>query len=84
MTQQKLSINDYYSTSDLALATAISLYYPLEVMDRTSPHKAYFIFKRDKKLDQFIQAYWKDDLKVSPLVYFSQLKLIKARLYEER
>lgn len=79
---QNLDINDYYSTSDLALATAISLYYPLEVVDRSNPHKAQFLFKRDDNLDKFIESYWRGDLKVSPSSYFNQLKIIKARLYE--
>lgn len=84
MKQEYQNINDYYSTSDLALATAISLYYPLEVVDRTNPHKAQFLFKRNEQLDQLIEAYWKGELKVNPATYFQQLKIIKARLYEER
>lgn len=83
MTQEDLKINNYYSTSDLALATAISLWYPIEVIDRANSHKAQFLFKRDEKLNQLIEAYWKNELKVSPLVYFNQLKIIKARLYGE-
>ena len=83
MNQQRLNTNDHYSTSDLALATALSLWYPIEAIDKTNPHKAQFLFKRDEKLDQLIEAYWKNELKVSPLVYFNQLKIIKARLYGE-
>jgi hypothetical protein len=84
MTLQRLNTDDYYSTSDLALATTISLYYPLEVVDCTNPHKAKFLFKREKSLDQFIEAYWMGELKVNPATYFNQLRIIKARLYEER
>lgn len=82
MNQQRLNVNDYYSTSDLALATAISLYYPLEVVDRANPHKAQFLFKKDEGLDQFIESYWRGELKVNPAIYFNQLKILKARLYE--
>ena len=84
MNQQRLNNDDYYSTSDLALATTISLYYPLEVVDRTNPHKALFLFKRDDSLDQFIESYWRGELKVNPATYFNQLKILKARLYERR
>lgn len=84
MNQQRLNINDYYSTSDLALATAISLYYPLEVVDRTNPHKALFLFKRDDQLDKFIEDYWKDKITIEPKTYFNQLRIIKSRLYEDR
>ena len=84
MTEQRLNINDYYSTSDLALATAISLYYPLEVVDRSNPYKAQFLFKKDESLDQYIEAYWRGEIKVNPATYFNQLKILKARLYERR
>jgi hypothetical protein len=84
MKQEYLNINDYYSTSDLALATAISLFYPVDSIDKQNPHKALFLFKKDSGLEQLIEAYWKGELKVNPATYFSQLKIIKARLYEER
>lgn len=79
-----LKLDDYYQTSDLALATTISLWCPVEAIDKTDPHKAIFLFKRDQNLDQIIESYWRGELKVSPAVYFNQLKAIKARLYGER
>lgn len=84
MTIKKIAVNDYYSTSDLSLASAISLYYPLDVIDKTNPRKALFLFKRDKSLDQFIEVYWRGELKVNPISYFNELKIIKSRLYSER
>lgn len=83
MNQEYLGTGNYYSTSDLALATAISLFYPLEAVDKQNPHKAQFLFKRDADLEQLIEAYWKGELKVNPAAYFQQLKIIKTRLYEE-
>lgn len=84
MTQQRLNVNDQYSTSDLALATMISLFYPLEAIDRTNSNKSQFLFKRDEELDQLIEAFWRKELQVEPQTYFNQLKIIKSRLYEER
>lgn len=84
MKQEYLNVNDYYSTSDLALATAISIFYPVEAIDRQNPHKAQFLFKRNPELNQLIEGYWRGELKVNPATYFNQLKIIKARLYEER
>lgn len=85
MIQENLKINDYYPTSDLALATALSLFYPVDSIDRQNPHKAVFLFKRKgTEIDQLIETYWKGELKVNPAAYFQQLKIIKARLYEER
>ncbi len=82
MTQK--NYNDYYSTSDLSMTAALSLFFPLEGIDRRNPHKAEFLFKRDDQLDKFIESYWRGEMKVSPQAYFYQLKLIKTRLYEER
>lgn len=84
MTTKILHDNDFYKTSDLALTTAISLYYPLEAIDRQNPTKAEFIFKRDESLDKLIEGYWRGELMVNPQTYFNQLKIIKARLYGER
>ncbi len=83
MTNLKLTTTDYYSTSDLALVAAISLYFPLEAIDRQNPHKALFLFKRQEQLDQLIESYWRGELQVEPQNYFNQLKNIKARLYSE-
>jgi len=83
MSQKNLNINDYYTTSDLALAAAISLWYPIEVIDRTNPHKAVFIFKREVGLDKVVKSFWKSELKIEPLIYFNQLKTVKSRLYGE-
>jgi len=84
MIQENLKLKDYFSTSDLALATAISLWYPIDAIDRQNPHKASFLFKRNEKFDELLEAYWKRELKIEPQEYFNQLKAIKARLYSEK
>lgn len=83
MTQKNLDLKDFYSTGDLALATAISLWYPIDAIDKQNPRKASFLFKRDEKLDELLEVYWKRELKVEPQAYFNQLKSIKTRLYSE-
>jgi len=72
---------DLYKTSDLSLATTLSLFCPIETLERINPHKVCFVFKRNKKFDELLEQYWKQDLKVEPQLYFNQLKIIKARLY---
>jgi len=84
MSIRRLSSNEYYESSDLSLVTTLSLYYPLETIDHRNPQKAVFIFKRDKQMDQLINAYWRGELKVNPQAYFNALKNMKARLYENR
>jgi len=83
-------INDYdasdnnrkFSTVDLALATAISLFYPLETIDRENPRKAQFVFKRDTGLDELITSYWRRELRCEPQAYFDAMRAIKGRLYD--
>jgi len=73
--------NNKYKTSDIALATTISLFYPLiEILPQTN-NKSVFVFKRDKGLEKLIEEYWSGTLKIEPKTYFSQLKQIKTRLY---
>lgn len=73
-----------FSTSDITLATTLSLWYPIESIDRTNPKRAIFIFVCDDKLNQLIQNYWKKEVLVEPRQYFDQLKAIKNRLYATR
>ena len=75
--------DNLYQTSDLALATVVSLFYPIESVDRTNPRKAQFLFCRDRKLDDLVDEYWRGELKVEPQQFFNQLRLVKTRLYGE-
>jgi len=84
MKQENLKLEDYYATSDLSLATTISLWYPIDAIDRTNPRKATFLFKRNEKLSELLDSYWRRELKIEPQAYFGQLKAVKARLYGER
>jgi len=75
--------NEYYATADLSLITTLSLWYPIEGIDKTNSSKAIFFFKRDENLDKLLESYWRRELKVEPQSFFTQLKTIKTRLYEE-
>jgi len=82
MKQQELN-TDYYLTSDLAIATALSLWQPIEKINKSNPRKAVFVFKRNKQLNELVEAYFRNELTVSPQIYFNQLRTIKSRLYSE-
>jgi hypothetical protein len=84
MMKEILDEKDFYRSADLALASTISLFYPLEAIDRPpNSHKAFFLFRRDEKLDELIESYWRGELKVEPQAYFNALRVIKSRLYGE-
>lgn len=70
-----------FITSDLGLvATLITLGFIILKLDKSNPHKINFHFKRVSELDKAIEDYWNNTLKVSPLEYFNNLKLLKSRL----
>lgn len=75
--------NDTFQTYDLALASAlVSKGFSISGIEKTQyGGRAAFVFDRSNKLDEVIQAYWSDQLKVNPKAYFDVLKHIKTRLY---
>ncbi len=84
MSQENIKLDTIYSTQSLPLATAISLWFPIDSIDRTSPHKVSFLFQRNEQLDELIESFWRREVRVEPLAYFNQLKVIKGRIYGER
>lgn len=81
MTPLALNENNLYRTTDLALTAALSLSYPLQLIDKQNPRKAQFTFVCEHGLDEMVRGYWHGDLKVEPQAYFNALRAIKARLY---
>ncbi len=73
---------DFYRTSDLACAAAVSLFVHLDSIDKTDRRRAFFIFERNGELDGLLEAFWKGTLQVEPRAYFDQIKALKTRLYE--
>lgn len=71
-----------YQTSDLACAAAISLFVPLEDVDKSVPRRAQFIFARTPELEDIVAEFQKRQLSVEPRAYFDQIKALKTRLYE--
>lgn len=81
--EEILKENDFFKSSDLSLVATIQLYgYQVEAMDRSNEGKIVFLIKRDKELDDLIQAFWSRSLRVCPLTYFESLKATKARIYQ--
>ena len=76
--------NKFYKTSDLPLATFISLYYSIQSIEKSldSP-KRYFLFEQNDELNNLIVLFWSGKAVVDPQKYFNALRLVKARLYSE-
>ncbi len=73
----------FFHCSDLALTTVLSLFYPIESVDKTNPRKAQFLFCRDHNLDELVNEYWRGEVKVEPQQFVNQLRIVKSRLYGE-
>lgn len=77
--------NEYFETTDLHLACAISLFFPINSIENNpKTNRSSFLFTREAGLDELVQQYWQNTLQVSPQQYSAQLRLVKTRLYESR
>jgi len=74
--------NTTYQTSDLPCAAALSLFFPIESVDKADPRRAYFIFERTAELERIVAEFQRRELQVEPRAYFDQIKALKTRLYE--
>lgn len=74
--------NALYRTTDISLATTLSIWLPLDSVDRSNPRQAWFNFENSEELQKLVELYWRKELQVEPQEYFSQLRMVKARLYE--
>jgi len=84
MNQKILNEKDYFKSSDLALVATLSLFFPIEAIEKDMSGKAYFLFRKDKgSFDATLQKYWSRQLKVEPQTFFNQLKVVKARIFSE-
>ncbi len=73
-----------YSTFDLGLATTlITLKYELIRLDRGNPRKVKFIFRKEKDIEQVVNDYFNDKIKLPALSLFNNQKNLKNRLYSD-
>ncbi len=72
-----------FSTTDFNTIVVLSYFnYKIEKMDKENPKRTIFYFKIDKNLEIILNRFWKKELLVEPLVFFSLIKEIKSRIYE--
>ncbi len=72
-----------YQTTDLSIATTLSLFYPIVEIGTKNAKRVEFTFAHTKELDSLINQYWQGKLKVEPASYFNQLKILKGRIYNQ-
>ena len=75
---------DVYRTSDLALAAELSLFYPLDAIDRRADGPVVFVFRRAAHLDSLLERYWRGALRVEPQAYCEHVHVLQHRVWKER
>jgi len=71
-----------YETSDFGLLIYLSINFPVIEVEKHNPRRAKFTFEKTPELLEAIEGYWNETALISPYKYFSQMKKIKSRLYE--
>lgn len=77
--------NDCFSTSDFPLGvTLISFGYKLDLVSVSTSGRASFYFLREDGLDDAVQAFWRDELRIEPKQFYLNQKLLKSRIFETK
>ena len=84
MTMKENTSEGMYRTADLALAAALCVSrFGVENVDRVSHNRLVFVFERNERLNEAVERYWRGELLVEPQTFFNQLKVLKARIYQD-
>lgn len=73
---------NFYNTSDFYLATTlVTLGFTLHTIDHPPNSRAEFMFERVDGLDETVESFWRRILHVEPVLFCTNQKILKARLY---
>lgn len=80
-----------FQTEDFPLAVTLSLYSPIEKIERSKDDKNRLVFSfpeyvqingKIEKTSDVADAYWRDEVLVSPLQFHAKLKHLRSVIYE--
>jgi len=74
--------NELYKTTDMNLATVLSMNFPVRELQNTNG-KGTFYFDNTDELQEYVNNCWNGQLRVEPMSLLNALKTIKNRLYNE-
>lgn len=73
----------YFRHSNLHLICAlVTLGFTIYSTDKSDPPKVVFSIERTEGLDEAVEAYWNDQLRLNPKEYATNLKHLKTRIYQ--
>ncbi len=70
-------------TTDMGLATAIGLQYPMHEMNVNDVAKVAFGFIKSPELEEYLASYWAKKLVVEPQAFYSELLMLRKRINQE-
>lgn len=83
MTMTRETAANTFRTADLSLAAALCVSgFVAKEVDAVSPRRSVFVYDAGEALQEAVNRYWRGEMRVEPMSYFQQLKILKARIYE--
>ena len=76
-------MKDEFQTTDFGLATTLSaLGFSVKDLDKSKdPRRIRFVFEKTNELDEAIQKFWSNDVRIEPKEFCMQQKALKSQLY---
>ena len=74
-------LNERIGFTDLALASYLSLNFPILELSTQDGVKYEFIFLKSTQLEESISEFYSNKAQVNPLSYFNAIKNLKGRIY---
>jgi len=82
--QEDIDRMTQFSTSDFNLANClVSLGFSVYKIDKSNPEKCQFIFERNSGLDNTINKFWANQLRINPKILFDNQRFLKSRIYSK-
>ena len=84
MTMTSEAASNTFRTADLSLAAALCVSgFVAKDVDAVSPRRSVFVYDAGETLQEVVNRYWRGEMRIEPMSYFQQLKILKARIYEQ-
>lgn len=73
-----------WTTYDLGVSTALLCAgFEIVTIEKSDPRKALFVFKKESGIEETVNKYFSDQLKVKARSFFDHLKALKNKLYSK-
>lgn len=77
-------MNNHKISDTFLAATLVALGISIADIDRTNPQRCIFLFESSELVDQYIQQYLLNQLKVNPATLLQSYKYVLSQLHDNR